>query len=126
MLSPKKRILVVDDDVDSCEMLSFSLGYVGYEVTTTQNPDDALAGAAVGQFDLYLMDNRLPESSGIEICKQIIILAPQIPVVILSGATREIDRCEGAKSGAAAYLAKPVEMSELERTLLSLTSKGHE
>jgi two-component system, NtrC family, response regulator HydG len=126
MFSPKKRILVIDDDVDSCEMLSFSLSYVGYDVTTTQNPNDALASSAIGQFDLYLLDNRLPESSGIEICEQLTILAPQIPVVILSGATREVDRRKGAKAGAAAYLAKPVEMSVLERTLLSLTSKGHE
>jgi DNA-binding response OmpR family regulator len=121
MISPKKRILVIDDDADSCEMLSFSLSYIGYEVTTTQNPNDALLGAATDQFDLYLMDNRLPGSSGIDICEQLTRLAPQVPVVFLSGATREVDRLKGAKAGAAAYIAKPVEMDELEKTLLLLT-----
>lgn len=60
MHSPKKRMRVIDDDVDSCETKSFSLGYIDYEVTMTQDPDEAIAGAACGQFDLYLIDNSLP------------------------------------------------------------------
>jgi len=72
------------------------------------------------RFDLYLLDIWLPDGSGLDLCKQLCTLNPQIPVVILSAAAYKADRVAGIEAGAAVYLTKPVEVEVLESTLKRL------
>ncbi|MBL9109611.1 MAG: response regulator, partial [Myxococcales bacterium] len=60
-----ERILVVDDDTDFCAELARTLGRRGYEATTSVDPDEALALARDGDFDLVLTDIRIGRKSGI-------------------------------------------------------------
>ncbi len=84
MLS-KKRILCIDDDADTCFMLSHLLGREGYELKTAATASAAVALARTGSFDLYLLDNRLPDSTGLELCRELRLLHPPTPIVFYSG-----------------------------------------
>lgn len=64
----RKHILFVDDDPDTCEIIRLVLGGYRYEVTTAGTAADALRLAGGGDFDLYILDNRLPDESGIRLC----------------------------------------------------------
>jgi CheY-like chemotaxis protein len=117
MDSAKKSILVVDDDQASSEMMRIALGQMGYEVTISQNGNDALAEASRSQFDLYLTDYRLPDLSGPELCRELKGLTPNTPFVFVTGATRQSDMEDGLQAGATAFIAKPVDLDGLEKTL---------
>jgi len=116
----QKWILVVDDDADTCEMMRVLLKVLGYEAASVQTAAEALAVAASRQFDLYLTDAVLTDLSGVELCRQLKTLTPEIPVIFVSGAARESDQLEGLRAGAAMYLTKPIEVEELEKALSSL------
>jgi CheY-like chemotaxis protein len=116
----QKRILVVDDDADTCEMMRVLLKILGYEAASVQTAAEALTVAASRQFDLYLTDAFLTDSSGLELCRQLKRLTPEVPVIFVSGAARESDQLEGIRAGAAMYLTKPIEVEELENALASL------
>jgi DNA-binding response OmpR family regulator len=107
MPSNNCRILCIDDNDDTCFMLSCLLQPQGYEVATASSIQKALQLARTGQFDLYILDNRLPGGSGIDLCQQLREIAPETPIIIYSGAAYEIDRRKGLRAGATAYIAKP-------------------
>ena len=111
----RKRILLIDDHHDTCEMFVLMLSQYECQVATT-----ALEGLDLAQrklFDLYLLDNWLPELSGIEMCRQIRTFDPNTPIVFVSAAALESDRVEAVESGAQAYLIKPVDPGFLLRTV---------
>src|SRR5689334_11847162 len=116
----QKRILVIDDDADTCEMMRVLLKVLGYEAASVQTAAEALTVAASRQFDLYLTDAVLTDLSGVELCQQLKKLTPEIPVVFVSGAACESDQLEGIRAGAALYLTKPIEVEDLENALSSL------
>src|SRR5438128_10241676 len=67
----RQRILCVEDNVDSCELLSIILGNAGYEFAAAHTASEALNKVLTGGFDLILLDNHLPDGSGLGLCKQI-------------------------------------------------------
>src|SRR4051812_13981371 len=79
-----ERILCVEDDEDTCELLSFSLGKAGYEVVSAYTFADGLAKALSGSFKVILLDSHLPDGSGIELCKQIRETGSHTPVIFYS------------------------------------------
>jgi DNA-binding response OmpR family regulator len=121
----KKRILCVDDNRDSCELLAKFLGILGYEVVSVGNGADALRIARNEQFDIYVLDNWLPDMTGIELCKQIRAFDFDTPIIFYSAAAMEADRSEGMSAGAQAYINKPGNIEELEKTIPSLLKRGN-
>lgn len=107
MSSPVKRILCVDDNEDTCFMLTALLGREGYEVKTAATIDEALAVAAREHFDLSILDNAFPGESGVELCRRLRRVRPDTPVIFYSGVAFEADREEALSAGARAYVAKP-------------------
>ena len=108
MQSPTRpRVLYADDSEDSCLMLSTMLGFLSIETTSANTIDEALRLAQAGQFDLYLLDSRFPEGSGLDLCKQLRDSNPQTPIVFYSGDAGEPDKAKGLTAGADAYLVKP-------------------
>jgi DNA-binding response OmpR family regulator len=87
MQLPKKRILCVDNDKDTCEMMEALLGIWDYEVAVARTAVDGLRQAQSHAFDLYLLDTHLPDVSGPELCEQICGITVHAPVVFISGAT---------------------------------------
>lgn len=107
MQSPtRSRVLYVDDDADSCLMLSTMLGFSSIETTSANTIDEALRLAQAEQFDLYLLDTRFPEGSGLDLCKQLRDSNPQTPIVFYSGDAHETEKAKGLAAGADAYLVK--------------------
>jgi DNA-binding response OmpR family regulator len=119
----KAKILCVEDDPDTCEMVTLSLSPLGYEVIPAHTIAAALRRAAAGDLRAYLIDGWLPDGAGIELCRKLREFDPHTPIIFYSGEAfpREIE--EAMQAGTQAYLVKPVDPEELERTLAALLGK---
>ena len=103
----KCRVLIIDDHADTAEMLKILLGEEDYEVATTATMQEALSLAASEEFDIYVLDKRLPDGSGVELCSKLNQITPRVPCVFYTGDAYEIHRVEAIAAGADAYVAKP-------------------
>ena len=116
----KKRILCVEDDQDSCDMLAKFLGILGYEVVSANSGADALRLAREQRFDTYVLDNWLVDMSGVELCKRIRALDPHTSIIFYSAAAKKSDYEEAMSAGAQSYISKPGNLDELGNTIPSL------
>lgn len=107
MAKAKCRILCVDDHQDTSEMLKLLLSQEDYEVVTALSMEDAISNSKTESFDLYVLDKRLPDGSGLELCQRLQQLTPGVPCIFYSGDAYEIHRREALAVGADAYVAKP-------------------
>ena len=122
MSDPKCRILYVDDHEDSSEMLRLLLAPMNYEVQAAHTVDDALRLAQSVEFDLYVLDKRLPDGSGTDLCRMLNNLTPGVPCILYSGDAYEMHRQEAFAAGARAYVPKP-DVDELIQTVHRLMSE---
>src|SRR5262245_63851228 len=109
----RKRLLQVENHEDDWEMVALRLR--GYKLTFARDFDEGLRLARQGYFDLYILDNWLPGGSGVGLCRIIRVFDPHTPILFYSGAGYERDIQEALRSGAQAYLVKPVIPDDLER-----------
>jgi CheY-like chemotaxis protein len=116
------RILYVDDHEDSAEMLRLILSESEYEFHHASTIDEAMQLARQHEFDLYVLDKRLPDGSGLELCKQLGKLTPGVPCIFYSGDAYEIHRTEALAAGARAYVPKP-EIEKLIETVQKVLSE---
>jgi DNA-binding response OmpR family regulator len=107
MQPAKCRILCVDDHEDTSFMLTHLLGQSNFEVRTARSMAEALAFIELDGFDLYVLDKRLPDGSGLDLCAKINAAAPNVPVIFYSGDAYQLHREEGLCAGAEAYVVKP-------------------
>lgn len=117
------RILYVDDHDDSAEMLKLVLAESDYEVQSARSVGQALELATKIGFDLYVVDKRLPDGSGIELVKKLNQLTPHVPSIVYTGDTYEIHREQALAAGADAYVCKP-DIETLISTVHSFLSKS--
>lgn len=110
------HILLVDDDEDTCEMVTTMFAYSGIEVTTAGTIKDGWQLAQAEHFDLYLLDSRLPDGSGLELCRSLRTYMPHTPIVFYSANAFVSDIEKGLLAGANAYLTKPY-MDDLAQTI---------
>jgi CheY-like chemotaxis protein len=107
MSQAKCRILYVDDHEDSAEMFKLILSSSDYEVETAPTVEQALERAKSGNFDLYVLDKRLPDGSGTDLCIMLQVISPGVPCIFYTGDAYEIHRQEAMAAGAHAYVPKP-------------------
>ena len=100
-------VLCVDDHHDTSEMLKLLLAEENYEVHTAATIEEASELARKRQYDLYVLDKRLPDGTGLELCEKLSRLSPGVPCIFYTGDAYEIHRLEAMAAGAAAYVAKP-------------------
>ncbi|MGI9067081.1 MAG: response regulator transcription factor [Pyrinomonadaceae bacterium] len=105
--SPQPRILYVEDDADSGEMLCALFKFSRIEVTTAATADQAFRLMGEQRFDLYLLDTSLPGLDGFELCRQMRASDSSTPILFYSGAGYEADKEKGIDAGANDYLVKP-------------------
>jgi CheY-like chemotaxis protein len=122
MTKSKCRILYVDDHEDSAEMLKLMLSAEDYEVQIAQSLEEAVAKAQAQEFDLYVLDKRLPDGSGTDLCRMLNDIAPGVPCIFYTGDAYEMHRQEALAAGARAYVPKP-EIDELIQTVHRLMSE---
>ncbi len=115
MMSEVQRILVVEDDVDTAEMLSAYFEAQGYEVLASAWGKDALDVAKEELPDLVVLDIRLPDIDGYEVCRRLRShrRTEQIPIIFLTERRERIDRLAGLELGAVDYITKPFDIQEL-------------
>ncbi len=114
MISPK-HILVVDDEADLVELVSYNLRKEGYIVDSASNGDAALSKIRKRNYDLLILDLLLPGIQGIEICK-ILRNDPKttnLPIIMLTAKSEEVDKILGLEMGADDYITKPFSPREL-------------
>lgn len=110
-----QRILVVDDESDIRDLLSYNLKKEGFDVATAADGSAALSIARQERFDLVVLDLMLPNISGIDVCK-LFRSDPKLadlPVLMLTAKGEEIDRIIGLEVGADDYMTKPFSPREL-------------
>jgi CheY-like chemotaxis protein len=107
MSNLKCKILYVDDHEDSSEMLKLVLSESDLDVEVAQTIEEAIGLAKSHQFDLYVLDKRLPDGSGLELCAEFGRLTPGVPCIVYTGDAYEVHRKEAMAAGASAYVAKP-------------------
>jgi DNA-binding response OmpR family regulator len=113
MKAPDARILYAEDDADTRELVKLIFAWQNCEVVAPEFPHEALRLARAEHFDLYLIDNWMPDMSGVTLCKNLREFDQQTPVLFYSGAAHETDRESALLSGAQGYLVKPVDGDEL-------------
>ena len=114
MESKSKKILVVDDEQDLCEILKFNLETEGYEVTTANSAEEAL-DMDVASFDLLLLDVMMGGMSGFQMAKQLKDnpMTAKIPIIFLTARDTENDTVTGFNLGADDYISKPFSIREV-------------
>jgi DNA-binding response OmpR family regulator len=117
------RILCVDDDEDTRDLLHHLLEYSGLEAVAVQDTAAALRLIAQEQFSLYIIDGQLPGVSGLGLCEQIRQHDKETPVVIFSGHGYPADREAGMSAGANVYIVKP-DISEVVPTVKRLLAEA--
>src|SRR4030095_11369398 len=119
LISP--RVLCVDDDEDSRVMLVTLLRFAFIEAKAVGTAAQALSLIRAEHFDLYMLDGRLPEIDGFELCRRMRAFDPHIPILFFSGAAYEPDKKRGIEAGADDYVVKP-NISELVRSIKQFMS----
>lgn len=114
-MADKPCVLLVEDEPAQREILRYNLSAEGYDVTMAENGDDALLLADEVSPDLVLLDWMLPGVSGIEVLRRLKTRrqTSEIPVIMLSARSEEVDRVRGLETGADDYMIKPYSVSEL-------------
>ena len=123
----KKRILIVEDELDLVRNLEYNLGQEGYETSSALNAGDALDLLDSDPVpDLVLLDLMLPDLSGIELCRRIRNdeRVRHIPVLMLTARGEEIDRITGFEAGADDYLVKPFSVRELKLRIRAILRRS--
>ncbi len=117
MTTNSQRILLVDDEQDILEFLSYNLRKEGYHVTTAENGEEALKAAKKENPHLVLLDVMMPGLDGIEVCRELRQMAGMKDVIIafLTARSEDYSHIAGFEAGADDYINKPIK----PRVLLS-------
>ena len=106
------RILVIDDDVELCELLTDYLVPEGFDVETVHDPNKGIERALSGDHDFVVLDIMLPGINGFEVLRTL-RKTSNIPVLMLTARGEDVDRIVGLEMGADDYLPKPFNPREL-------------
>jgi len=123
----KYKILIVDDEVDIIELLSYNLKKENFEVISAINGKEAIKIAQKTKPDIILMDVMMPEMDGMEACRQIKSF-PQlsnIPLIFLTARGEEYSELAGFDAGADDYIIKPIKPRVLISRLKAILKRNY-
>lgn len=122
-----EKILLIDDDVELCQLVSEYLEGEGWSVTSVQDGRTGVDKALTGEWDLVILDVMLPGLSGFDVLRRIRD-GGRLPVIMLTARGEDVDRIVGLELGADDYLPKPFNPRELTarmRAVLRRTGEVH-
>ena len=110
----RRRVLLIEDDADIAEAISYPLEKAGLQVRVARTGEEGLDAARRGA-DLVLLDLNLPGMDGLEVCRLIRrqSATARVPILIVSARADEVDRVLGLEMGADDYIVKPFSLKEL-------------
>jgi two-component system, OmpR family, response regulator len=113
----KPRLLLVDDDVPFTRNLVWLLSRRGYEVSAVNDGQSALRIVEEQEFDVIILDRKMPGIDGIATLRELKKKKPDIEVIILTGAASVDSALDGVELGAYDYTVKPIQLSDLEEKI---------
>jgi PAS domain S-box-containing protein len=115
----KERVLVIDDEISTLETIQQMLEILGYKVTVRTSSIEALAAFRNNpdRFDLVITDQTMPNMTGKELAGEVLAIRPNIPIILSTGFSEQIDERTASRMGIRAFVMKPVILSELSQTL---------
>ena len=119
----KARILHVDDNQDTRLLMAAVLGDAQYGVMTAGTVSEALQLAREIEFDLFILDIRLEDGSGIELCQKLHQIQPNVGVLYYSAYASDAEQQRALAICGDAYLRKPVGIADLEEAVANLLAK---
>ena len=120
-----KKILIAEDERDIRDLITFTLGFAGFEVVSAANGEEAVSLARQEIPDLILMDVRMPRMTGYEACAIMKADAKlkDIPVIFLSAKGQDSEIKTGLQAGATDYLLKPFAPDQLTERIQAVFAK---
>ena len=109
----KKKILIVEDEIDLIKGLKLNLSDEGFDVDWAVNGAEGLRKAIEESPDLIILDIMLPEMDGLQVCRELRQKNIGIPIIMLTAKGEEIDKVVGLEIGADDYITKPFSIREL-------------
>ena len=117
--SVKGRILFLDDNDDTCELLDLVLSQAGYEIVIGRSIAEGLQLIKSKPFDMILLDWYFTDGTGLELCQAIRESDGQTPIFFYTGIAQEQYIRSGLQAGAQGFFIKPVEIDTLLQTISS-------
>lgn len=115
----KKRILVVDDELNIRRILEAAFDKAGWQTTTAEDADQALKAAASTAFDCVLTDATMPGMTGYELQKALAEKSPDTPVVIMTAYGSIPQAVDAIRNGAYEFVTKPFDLDSLKKVIAS-------
>jgi DNA-binding response OmpR family regulator len=109
----RAKILVVEDEPNMVVGLRDNFEFEGYEVITARDGVEGLQLALEESPDLVVLDVMMPRMSGLDVCKQLKVKKPALPIIMLTARGQEVDKVVGLELGADDYVTKPFSIREL-------------
>ena len=122
-LPTARRILYVEEHEDSREMLVLILERAGYAMSTATSIADAWSVTRREHFDLYILDSRFSDGSGVDLCRQIRAFDPNTPILFYSSSAYPADIDAGLAAGAQRYLTKPMGIYTIQQTIAAMLTE---
>ncbi|RPI93720.1 MAG: DNA-binding response regulator, partial [Chloroflexi bacterium] len=125
-MTDKSHILIVEDDLDLSEMLNAYFRVQGYEVQTAAWGEDAVRLTLENPPDLVVLDIRLPDIDGYEVCRRIRTQrrTQTVPVIFLTEKRDRVDKLSGLELGVVDYITKPFDIQELRLRVRNAISRA--
>ena len=108
-----RKLLIIEDDPDMFALMRDSVSDLGFEIDGVHDGADGLTRAMAGDYALVIVDVTLPRLSGFEICSKLRSEKKNLPVIMVTSRSEEIDKVLGLELGADDYITKPFSTREL-------------
>jgi DNA-binding response OmpR family regulator len=123
-MSPSRvRVLLVDDDRDTCSLMTSVLARRGYDVLVAEDAAGALRIARERDFDVLVSDLGLPDASGVDLMGALKEIRGSVVGIAITGSAADEDVRRCREAGFAVHMTKPINLRRLEETLEALASK---
>lgn len=117
------QILVIEDEKRVADLIKRGLEEQDHAVQLAFNAETGRSLALQREFDIIIMDIILPDTNGIQLCKEVRLVKPDIPIIMLTALGTTDDKVEGLDAGADDYLVKPFDFRELQARIRTLTKR---
>lgn len=120
----KYKVLIADDEVQMLMLVSSYLEKEGYETVTAEDGAEVLSRWSQGSYDLVILDIMMPTLDGFAVCRKIREVS-NVPIIMLTAKSEELDRIRGLKLGADDYIVKPFSPKELMARVEALLRRSN-
>lgn len=123
MLNPKNTILCVENDADTCELITYVLQEKGFQVIHCTSPEEAIRYARSDSYAAMITDYYFREIDGTDLCRAVRIFDQTIPVIFFTAEARANNRQAAIDAGAQAYITIPADFEKFAQTVIQLIDK---